>query len=248
MLSQRDKEMMELLSREGLEFSEFLRDRNNSYFRTRRVPYFAVACALALCWTSHAKYEDAFVEYAAGYIAGGAKDHTASVRFCLRFGADELERALDGYRILFSRHHRIFPDFEHCDIHQLSRFQQRLLQLVNSDRQQGIIRGIGIWLFLGPFKIMLSDQNRLWNVDGIDAIDLPTGLEVDRAIRKLIREGYSFMEGFNVHWLEEGNGNLIDLFTISHMAHDYIQRIATQAGTKALHINSAMYMLGRDEI
>ncbi len=126
--------------------------------------------------------------------------------------------------------------------------QQRLLSQLNDFRNTGQVTGIGPWLFLGPFKIILGDQQRLWNIQGIDAIVLPTGMEIDRGINRLIDEGYTFMNDFDPHWLEENTNSLLDNYATCSMVHTHIIKIAEIARTSALHINSALYSYGRQDI
>lgn len=236
------------LSVEGQAFSEELRDDNRWYFENLPDSYFAIAAAISLTWTKHAAYKDEFITYASGYIDGKLeRDPLIASRFCLRFGREELDNALLNYRRYYNQVRDLMIDFNKCDVNQLNRLQQKLLNKLSNLRNEGIISGIGPWLFTGPFKIILSDQDRLWDQDGIDAIVLPTGLEVDRGINRLIKEGYSFMRDFDRTWLEE-NYSLLDSYGTYSMVHTFISNIGHIASTPALHINSALYLYGRNDI
>ena len=248
-MTKRDISIAEYLGCEGHAFSIALYNDNHEYFTTLTNSYFSIASAIALCWTGHAKFEDDFVEYAAGFIDGVLpKDADIAINYSKRFGADELDNVLANFRAYYRRVRNLMPDFNSCSIQAINKLQQRLLSQLNNFRNSGEVSGIGPWLFLGPFKIILGDQQRLWNVDGINAIVLPTGIEVDRGINRLISEGYTFMDDFDPHWLEENTGSLLDNYATCSMVHTHIIKVAELAKTSALHINSALYQYGRQDI
>jgi|GEM_PF-3198182 len=248
-MTKRDIEMAKYLSREGYLFSIELHDTNRNYFDTLTDSYFAIASAIALCWTGHAKYENDFIEYASSFIDGTiVKDITIAPNYCKRFGVDELDNALVNFRAYYRKVKHLMPVFTTCTVQHINRLQQNLLNQLNTLRNAGQVSGIGPWLFLGPFKIILGDQQRLWNIDGIDAIVLPTGMEVDRGINRLKNEGYTFMNDFDPHWLEETTGSLLDNYATCSMVHTHIIKIAELANSSALHINSSLYQYGRKDI
>lgn len=248
-MTKQDIQIAEYLSIEGLTFSEELHDRNHHFFQTLPNNYFAIACAISLCWTGHAKYEDSFIEYASAYIdAQIPKDITVAKEYCLRFGEEGLDIALTNFRKYLNRIKDIIPNFNLCSVQDINKLQQRLLNKLTQLRESGEISGIGPWLFLGAFKIILEDQKRLWNNDGINAIILPTGLEVDRGIIRLKNDGFSFMKDFDLHWLEENSGSLSDNYATCIMVHSHIVKIAEIGKTSALHVNSALYKYGRKEL
>jgi len=174
-----------------------------------------------------------------------------SNKFRYRFGADELENALTNYRKYYRHVKDIMPNFNRCDVHDINRLQQRLLSKLNNLRNERVIDGIGPWLFTGPFKIILSDQDRMWNQDGINAIVLPTGIEVDKGIKRLIKENFSFVSDFDVNWLKADKRNsnsLLDDYATYNMVHTHISNIGKITSTPAIHINSALYLYGRGDI
>ncbi|MFA7380472.1 MAG: hypothetical protein WC150_08430 [Bacteroidia bacterium] len=248
-MKNRDIEIADYLAKEGHSFSIELHDYNHGYFQNLTESYFAIASAIALCWTGHAKFESAFVEYASAFIDGKiAKDNTIAAKFCKRFGFDDLDSAMTNFRAYYRKVRHLMPNFNSCSVQDINRLQQRLLSQLNDLRDKGQVSGIGPWLFLGPFKIILGDQQRLWDIDGINAIVLPTGIEVDRGIIRLIREGYTFMNDFDPHWLEETTGSLLDNYATCSMVHTHIIKVAELAKTSALHVNSALYQYGRQDI
>jgi hypothetical protein len=247
----RDRNIAHELSNYGIEFSEALRDEVRPFFKTLTDSYVAIAAALSLTWTRHAQLEEAYVRYSAAYIDGTvAYDSAIAIRYQQRFGADALDDVLLNYRKYYRNIRTLMPDFNACDVHSLIRLQERLLNRLNALRNERSVVGIGPWLFTGPFKIILSDQDRLWNNNGLNAIVLPTGIEVDKGIERLISEGYGFMDDFDLNWLEAGQGenSLLDNYATYNIVHEYISRIGTITSTPAIHINSALYLYGKNEI
>lgn len=247
-MTKKDRLIAEYLAEKGLEFSLELNGRNREYFDYLADHYFAIAAAISLCWTGHAQYEDKFIEYASSFIDGTvAKDSSMAKKYARRFGEEKLDMALRGFRSFFRRIRNKMPDFKACSIQDINKLQVRSLSLLDSYRQSGEVVGIGPWLFLGPFKIILEDQDRLWENEGIGAIIMPTGYEVNKGILKLKAEGYKIMNDFDVNWLEQNN-SILDNFATCHMVHSHIIKIAEFGKSSALHINSALYKYGRDEI
>lgn len=192
-MNKRDIDIANQLSEQGEKFSEDLRNNNRYYFEHLPYSYFAIASAISLTWTRHAQYEPEFIDYAAGFIDGeNTYDSDIVLKFSYRFGAEGLETALKNYRIYYNRSRDLMIDFDSCNTHQLSRLQTKLLNRLDMLRNTNVVSAIGPWLFTGPFKIILSDKDGLWDNDGLNAIVLPTGMEVDRGIEKLITEDYSW--------------------------------------------------------
>lgn len=248
-MTKSDIQIADYLGAHGLIFCEELHTRSHHFFQTLPNNYFAIACAISLCWTGHSKFDDDFIIYASAFIdAKVAKDAKIAQKYSLRFGEEGLDTALTNFRIYLNRVKNIIPDFNICSVQDINILQQRLLGKLSQLRDNGEVVGIGPWLFLGAFKIILEDQKRLWNNEGLDAIIMPTGLEVDRGIVRLKNEGYTFMKDFDLHWLEENTGSLSDNYATCIMVHSHIVKIAKIAKTSALHVNSALYKYGRKEL
>ena len=248
-MTSRDRTMAQNLAREGLNFSIALRDENRGYFENLTNSYFSIAAAISLTWTRHAKYEDEFITYASGYIDEEIPfDPTISVRFSYRFGSDQLDNVLLNYRRYYREIRNLMLDFSTCDVHDITRLQQRLLSRLDTLRSNRTVTGIGPWLFTGPFKIILDDQDRLWAENGINAIILPTGIEVDRGINRLRNEAYGFVADFDPNWLEQETNSLLENYGTYTMVHTFIANIGQITGTPAIHINSALFLYGKQEI
>lgn len=248
-MTKKDISIARELSEQGRIFSENLRDGNRGYFEDLPYSYFAIASAISLTWTRHALYESEFIEYAAGFIDGtNAYEPDMVIKFGYRFGTDGLEIALKNYRIYYNRSRDLMIDFDSCNTHQLSRLQTKLLNRLDILRKDNLVLGIGPWLFTGPFKIILSDKDNLWDNDGLNAIVLPTGMEVDRGIEKLIADDYSFVRDFDVNWLKQSSNSLLDSYGTYNIVHTFITNIGKLTDTPAIHINSALYLYGKGEM
>jgi len=65
-------------------------------------------------------------------------------------------------------------------------------------------------------------------------------MEVNRGIKKLITEDYSFVRDFDVNWLKQFSNSLLDCYGIYNIGHTFISNIGQLTDTPAIHINSAL--------
>jgi len=113
-------------------------------------------------------------------------------------------------------------------------------------KNTGKARGIGAWLFLGPFKIILAQETRLWNNQEIDSIILPSGFEVCRGIRKIVRAGYPVCKGFDEYCIKNEEKTLSDEYASDLLIQDLLTKVAVIGNTRTIHINSAFYLYGSE--
>lgn len=249
--NERDRAHAILLAERGLEFSHVLRNDMDYYFRrlSSDCSYFSIALAISLTWTKHAKYNEQFVDYAAQFIDGRIqKDENIIQNSQYRFGYETLEIALTSYRMFLRRVRGILPDFHTCSLDEITRLQHNLLSRLHTLRETREVLGIGCWLFLGPFKIILGHQERLWTTSNIDDLVLATGVEVERGLYRLRDNDYSFMRDFDNNWLDQGSRGLLESYGTCIILHDRMKIIAEIANTPAIHVNSALYLYGKKEI
>lgn len=249
--NKRDIEHARLLAEKGLEFSYSLRDDMDFHFSrlTSEYSYFSIALAISLTWTKHAQYTAPFIEYAAGFIDGKLPKNEEIISVSVyRFGYETLETALTSYRMFLNRVKTILPDFSNCALDEITRLQHTLLRRLNTLRENREVFGIGCWLFLGPFKIILGHQERLWESANVNDIVLATGFEVEKGLHKLGHERFTFMNDFDVNWLDQGPNGLLESYGTCMILHERMKIIAEIANTPAIHINSALYLYGKNEI
>ena len=245
----KERDLLDLFKGEGKKFSELLHDENKYYFDKLGASYFAIAASISLTWTKHAQNEEEFIDYASNYIDNKIKYNPDIARkYALRFGIEQLDNALNNYQIYYSAVQNLMPDFAICDANQINKLQQVLLNKLNQLRVEKRVSHIGTWLFTGPFKIILSDQDRLWDQESINSIVLPTGFEVDKGISKLVENKYTFMKGFDSNWLIQETNSLIENYATYNMVHTYIEKLGQLTKTPAIHINSALYLYGKGDI
>ncbi len=249
--NERDKIQAKLLAEKGLEFSYVLRNDMDYYFSrlSSECSYFSIVLAISLTWTKHAQYNEQFVGYASKFIDGKIqKDEDIIENSKYRFGYETLETALTSYRMFLGRIRGVLPDFHTCSLDEITRLQHNLLRRLHTMRETREVLGIGCWLFLGPFKIILGHQERLWRTPNIDDLILATGVEVERGLYRLRDNDYSFMRDFDSNWLDQGNKGLLESYGTCIILHDRMKIIAEIANTPAIHINSALYLYGKKEI
>ena len=195
-MTKRGIKIADYLKNEGLIFSQTLHSEinRNTLTLTDR-SYLSVIFAISLTWTKHAQNEDDFINYASNFIDKKIPEDTNQIEnFVGRFGTSSLSTALKSYQLILDRVKRQnTPNLQNCNLNELVKFQNKLLSLVTTLVQNNRINGIGPWLFVGPFKRIMNDQTRFWQEANINNLILPTGYEVEKGIKRLIKEKYKFV-------------------------------------------------------
>ncbi|WP_437648854.1 hypothetical protein [Sorangium sp. So ce362] len=100
---------------------------------------------------------------------------------------------------------------------------------------------LGPWTFHGAFKIYVLHEQRLWSDANIDAVTMPMGG---------VAGGYSFEAGWDVlvglgvvSALPDAH-TFADKMAVADQAHAEVQALAGLAGSRAIHVNSGIYLLG----
>lgn len=233
---------------EGYSFSLDLYNDNQT-FKTNLIQdheYFSISLAIALTWTKHAKYELGFIKYASEFIESDADIEQSEIEnYSLRFGHSTLAEAMNGLRIYRNSVKDIVPDISSCDAKELIIFQNKGLRVLESLIADNQISGVGPWLFLGPFKIILGTEKRLWEDPNIDTIILPTGFEVRRGIHKLISNQSLLVKDFDLNWITNEEGTLLEGYGNDELIQNVFKKIAELGNTRVIHINSAFYLYGQ---
>jgi hypothetical protein len=233
----------ELLGREGRRFDVELHEILQ---RTRLglpgVPELALWMAHALAWAQYAAYDDDFMAAASDFLAdGSAETLETATGFSQRFGPGRLRDALLAFRDWFTEMRRSFGAVT-PDAARLKALQERSLQVVQRLKEDGGGRGVGLWLFAAPFKIMAVAHQGLWADEALAALLMPTGTQVNRALATLRADRVIQIESIV---LEGGEGTFEDeyanLWTLQLPQRD----LARAAGTSVLHVNSGLYQLGQ---
>jgi hypothetical protein len=97
-------------------------------------------------------------------------------------------------------------------------------------------------LFPAPFKIMALAHPKVWRDDSLAAVLMPTGTQVNRALRMLSADRIIKIEATI---LDGGVGTFADEYTNLWALQLPQQQLAKLAGVPALHINTALYELGQ---
>ena len=69
-----------------------------------------------------------------------------------------------------------------------------------------------------------------------------------RAVRNLIRSGYTYFRGLHLGMLDEEEGGLKEGLGTVLLVQNGSKKIAQIAKTRVLHINSGLYLHGRGEL
>lgn len=247
MLNQLEKVQYKEWADSGQAFSEDLWAANSKHLirMGKSASYFSIVLAISLIWTKHAKDKDIFIERASLFFED--KDKLDDKFFDVqshRFGPEGLKTSVIGLKEFKKEIDKIIPDFRQCNPKELKLFQEKALRKLELLKNKGLAKGVGPWLFLGPYKIILGIEKRLWNDSTIDTIVLPSGIEVIRGIRKAIKSGCSLFKDFKKEYLFNEEGTLLDGYAIDNIIQTYFLKVAEATQSKAIHINSAFYLYG----
>ena len=205
---------------------------------------FHVAILHSLHWSGHAKYNlryfDAGLRLLSGTVIVGRVDIE---RYAWRYKNGSLSAALTTWQKILQRARTV--NLGNCAATRISEYQDQLLTAAGPLRQTHELRGVGPWLFCGPFKIILAHRTALWKNQAIDRIRMPLGLEVIRGIRYLRRKRHAEFGTFDLNLLNETEGGLFEGMGTVIMVQDACQRFAERMGTRLLHINSGLYCVGK---
>jgi hypothetical protein len=234
-------------AKNGLSFSEDLFNTNNEHLveNIESASYHSIVLAISLMWTKHAKESKEFVKYAALYFENKFELTSAFLKnHAARFGIDGLEKSMIGLREFKAETKKITPDFRSCSPSELNLYQTKALNRLENYKKKGFANGVGPWLFLGPFKIILGLEKRMWNDATIDVIVMPSGVEVIKGIEKAIKGGYSAFKDFKSEYLNKEERTLLDGVAVDKIIQTYFSKVADTTKTRAIHINSAFYLYG----
>jgi len=250
-VNKKDIEKAEYIANNGRVFSEQLKNEIDVFYDLlgETNSYFAITLAISLTWTKHAKDDVDFVKYASDFIDRKiSKDEKFVKSSSFRFGYDGLDIALKNYRILLNKVKSDLIDFNNCSVDELTRLQYRLSNKISFLKRDGIITGIGPWLFLGPFKIIINHQKRLWDKPNLNKIVLATGFEVEKGLKRLKHEKYFFMDDLDKSLQIKRSKTLLDNYANCAILHERIKKIAKIANTSTIHINSGLHLYGKKDI
>jgi len=208
--------------------------------------YLSVVFSIALCWTAHAHNNDGFIDYAVEFFDSDKPiSDDECKKHCMRAGYENL--AISMYNLRKFKNKLVVPDFRNCSAKNLVKFQNRSYSILVTNKTNGSITNIGPWLFLGPLKIILSIEQRLWNDPDIDTLILPSGQEVIRGMRTLISNTH-LIRSLTPIDLIEIEGDIYSGHARDCMINNELKNIAISGNSRVLHINTAIHMLGDETI
>jgi hypothetical protein len=134
-----------------------------------------------------------------------------------------------------------------CSAHELVRFHQdassKLSQL-DWQRERG---WVGAWSFYAAFKLFLLHEDNLWHQSAVDSVVMPMG---GARSRKSFEGGWAHLSTLGiVEPLTQlpTRRRFADEMALAKTAHAGVQALAALSDSRALHINSAVYLLGSEE-
>jgi hypothetical protein len=223
----------------------FDRELNDMLRWTRQqlpsLPEFAVWMAEALAWARYARRDDDFFAAAAAFIeCGDPQLLDGAVQFPDRFGADRLRDALAAFHRWFEEMRlplsKIAPEPLRWKA-----IQERSLRVAEALKNDGELRGVGLWLFPAPFKIMAVAHKETWSDPSLEAVVMPTGTQVERALWNLHTDDVIKIDE---EILAGSAGTFADEYTNLWALQLPQKQLATAGASSVLHINGALHELG----
>jgi hypothetical protein len=212
--------------------------------------YFAALIAHGFTWPEYVgKDTETWYSASIDFLVTGNASRLVDLEACGgHFGVDHLEEALRSWKVL----HDLFAERFHRRMvgREIVEIQQEMVGRAGLLHQEGEIPGIGCWLLCAPFKMLLLEQEHLYGDEAIDDVLPPLGRAVMRGVRKLLKRRFSVTAGFGTRDFtsEEGGSIHEDGMGVTYMVHEIEKRIARIAGTRALPVNSGLWLYGQDEL
>ncbi|MCM8832538.1 MAG: hypothetical protein NC816_01235 [Candidatus Omnitrophica bacterium] len=201
----------------------------------------------SLIWSGHAIDAPQFYLNSLEYLKRGKESYLEkAIAKSGRFGEESLKHVLKGWFVILEN----FGDYDFARIKadRIVQLQEIIWKLTYNLLNENMIRGIGNWLLLAPFKIIVAYRRTLWENKNIDQLRMPLGLEVIRGIHKLMRKKSKYLDGFAGYMFYEQEKNFLEDKTVVEIVHNISRKIAEDYDTRAIHVNSGLYLLGKDEI
>lgn len=201
---------------------------------------FDLAIALALTWSKHAVSPDHFYPAALQYLRTGRATPLRKATACFgRFGPEPLGDALGSWRAL-TRSAKMLPAPD--SLVNLIALRSRLFEIAAVMHQAGALRGVGAWLFCGPFKVLLCSDAR-WVRDPREReIPQPLGIEVMRGVRAARKWGW--FPSVSSAMLEQEEGDLVEGMGTVYLIHGDSVPVGDRLGISVTELNTGLWWLG----
>ncbi len=202
---------------------------------------FAVWMAESLAWARYARRDAAFFSTATRFIEyGDAELLDDAVEYSDRFGSDRLRDALAAFGRWFDQMRTPLSKIS-AEPLRWKALQERSLRVAEALKKEGELRGVGLWLFPAPFKSMSVAPKETCSDAALDAVVMPTGTQVERALWKLHFDGVIKIDK---KILAGGAGTFADEYTNLWALQLPQKKLADAGGTSVLHVNGALHELG----
>lgn len=202
----------------------------------------------SLIAADYATDEARFKVKAYDYLLGGTgEDLIRAKAWAGRYGEENLENALISWRKLLSDVGEVC-DVRSCSAEALRELQSKCLRAAFSLKDKGELPRMGPWLFCYPFKIICIYRKDLWEDSALSDVTMALGIEVIRGITDLIKRGSKFVASIDVSMLDEDEGGFKKGMGTAAIVQGVQKTIAESVESNVLHINSGLYIHGREGI
>lgn len=164
---------------------------------------FFAAVGHSFIWSHHASGDEDFLDHAVEYFrTGGEKPLRRAMKYAGRFGPDNLDSSLRGWRVILDRVPSI-EDIDGIDAKKLHFLQTQMSDIAVGLTEKHVLKGVGAWLLFAPFKIIALYRKDLWQTPELDEVLMPLGIEVVRGFRKVITSDPQFAPGITANMVND---------------------------------------------
>ncbi len=248
-MSSRDIEIAKLLATGGYDLDREIQRKTNDIVKAfPSTDVFLIAIAQSLTWTGHAIDKNEYYVKALDFLRTGSESALFGMKDCFgRYGVESLQSTLFNWRKLCDIL-ELIPTISEAKLEEIIDFHSSSLDKACMARKENKVIGVGAWLFCAPFKILLCLRDELWTNRRIDEIRMPLGFEVVRGVKKMIRKKYSYCDSIYADMLSEEEGDIIEGLGTVEIIQAISKKIAKDANSIVLHINSGFWKLGAGDL
>ncbi|KKQ66959.1 MAG: hypothetical protein US86_C0002G0076 [Candidatus Daviesbacteria bacterium GW2011_GWA2_38_24] len=200
---------------------------------------FVLAVIQSLLWAHYAKNDDKFITLVLDYFNYQKDELLDNLnKFTLLYDEDSLRKTLKSWKILLDK---LLPQLkDNYSPEGLISLQQKLINEAVNLSYSKQISNLGAWFCCAPFMALAVWKKEYWDDEQLDSLTLPLGIQVTRAIDWLNRNGSDF--AYTIKTVDEVN--LADGLASTIEAMGAQKELAQLAKTRALHINTGLWLLG----
>lgn len=237
----------DLLKKEGLKMLSIIKDELEDDLADWEENHpIAVMMALALQWADYSTNKTFAFDYLVHFInADVAVNNDKFEKAKGRYGVEALKSTAQSYRKFLNWIKQ--DDFRHesASAKTLISKQNKWLSWVTIQKAQGAVSGFGAWFFAILFYQIVLLRQELWEDSSLESLCMPTGLEVNKGLRKAKKAGLPAFQNMDETKLIPYDADITDSFSQLMVVQSYLNEVAKKTSSSVIVINAGLYSLGK---